>query len=450
MNGHPVDKIELLVLGGTWTSYPHKYQETFIRDLFYAANTFWQRPKDKRLPVNLDEEKALNESARVKIIGITLETRPDCIDKEELWRLRRYGCTRVQIGMQHTDDAVLKKINRGCTHKDMVDATRLLKDSCYKLDVHIMPNLPGSNLEMDRQMFDEMMTHPDLQVDQWKIYPCEIVPWTVIKRWFENGEYVPYCDEDLVSLLLDVLPRIPHWVRVNRIVRDIPSQYILTGLDRPNLRQDMDTYMFENKILCQDIRAREVKGQCGLEAELVVRSYQSSGGVDHFISFESLDGSTIMAFCRLRLSNDPGGGVFKELEHAALIRELHVYGQLTVVTALEKEGDSEKGKQQHVGFGFRLMQHAEIMACRDPNVTKVAVISGVGVRNYYRRLGYHLDEGRGEFMVKDLTRLHCFRYGVLWRLQSFMNTHTALVFVVPVIAFLMFYIRPTWSQVVIP
>ena len=224
INGHPVDKIELLVLGGTWTSYPQKYQEQFCRDLFYAANTFHDRPREKRRKWSLAREKATNEEARVKIIGLTLETRPDCIDLPELRRMRRYGCTRVQLGMQHTDDGVLKTINRGATRADMVRAIHLLKDCCYKLDLHLMPNLPGASRAMDAAMFEEVLHGEWLQADQWKIYPCEITPWTKIKAWFEAGTYVPYPDEELAELLLGVLPRIHPWVRVNRVVRDIPSQ----------------------------------------------------------------------------------------------------------------------------------------------------------------------------------------------------------------------------------
>ncbi len=161
MNGHPVDKVELLVLGGTWASYPHAYQEEFIRDLFFAANTFWVRKKRERRPL-LDEQTE-NETAAVKIIGITLETRPDTIDAAELRRLRRYGCTRVQLGLQHTDDAILRRINRGCDTSDAITALRLLKNSCYKVDVHLMPSLPGAELDDDRAMFERMLSDPDLQ-----------------------------------------------------------------------------------------------------------------------------------------------------------------------------------------------------------------------------------------------------------------------------------------------
>ena len=185
--GHPVDKIELLVLGGTWSEYPVQYQEEFIRDLFYAANTFYDTTKRGRL--SLTEEQVINENAKCRIIGLTLETRPDSITPEEIKRFRYYGCTRVQIGVQHTDDNILRIINRGCYLEDTIRAIKLLKDSCYKIDIHLMPDLPFSTPQIDNEMFDMVLESPDLQVDQWKIYPCEVVPWTVIKKWHDEGLY---------------------------------------------------------------------------------------------------------------------------------------------------------------------------------------------------------------------------------------------------------------------
>ena len=221
-----VAKVELLVLGGTWSEYPPEYQEEFLRDIFWSANTFFDaRPKRARL--SLEEEQVFNETARVRLIGLTLETRPDSITREEIRRLRQFGCTRVQLGIQHTNDAILKKINRGCTTADACRAVRLLKDACFKIDFHLMPDLPGAFLrlaffcraypktaallvgrlsfkllfihcvhlnvlvgaagstpELDMQMFNEVLFSEDLQADQWKIYPCEVVPWTVSKNAF--------------------------------------------------------------------------------------------------------------------------------------------------------------------------------------------------------------------------------------------------------------------------
>lgn len=403
MNGHPVDKIELLVLGGTWASYPHEYQETFIRDLFYAANTFYER--EKRARKSLDDEKLENEGAMVKIIGITLETRPDCINPEELRRFRRYGCTRVQLGIQHTDDAILTKINRGCTTQDAIAALRMLRDCCYKTDIHLMPNLPGSSPEKDRAMFEYVLQSEDLQADQWKIYPCEITPWTVIKKWFDEGEYVPYPDETLIELLMEVKAQVHPWIRLNRVIRDIPSQYILGGMDEPNLRQVICNRMIKAGKPCGCIRCREVKtdDQAISVAELIVRKYRANDGDEYFISFETPDRTKICGFARLRISSDPGAGIFPELVGAALVRELHVYGQLVAAGEKNKklvDADDEVSQAQHIGFGTQLMMKTEEIA-RANGYKKVAVIAGVGVRNFYRRLGFEV-EGEGELMIKHL------------------------------------------------
>jgi ELP3 family radical SAM enzyme/protein acetyltransferase len=394
MNGHPVDKIELLVLGGTWASYPRQYQETFIRDLFFAANTFQGRTSAQRVwrsPLSLEEEKALNENSVCKIIGITLETRPDTIDLDEIIQLRRYGCTRVQLGLQHTDNAVLKKINRGCTTEQAIEAVRVLKDNCFKIDVHLMPNLPGASPELDAEMFRYLLRSPDLQVDQWKIYPCEVTPWTVIRQWYESGKYVPYPDSELIRVLLDAMAEVHPWIRLNRVIRDIPSQYIYGGIDAPNLRQELEKTLRQQGRACRCIRCREIKRAQVADPTLIIREYDSSYGREYFISYESADQSTIMGFCRLRLCNNDSELVLPELRGAALVRELHVYGKL--IPTAEKDSHA-----QHRGLGRGLMLEAERIA-RQANRTHVAVIAGVGVRNYYRKLGYEL-QGTGEFMIK--------------------------------------------------
>ncbi|KAF1333536.1 Elongator complex protein, partial [Globisporangium splendens] len=429
MNGHPVDKIELLVLGGTWASYPHEYQEAFIRDLFYAANTFFER--EKRPRKSLQEEKSENEDAAVKIIGITLETRPDCINPDELRRFRRYGCTRVQLGIQHTDDEILTKINRGCTTKDAIAAMRMLRDCCYKTDIHLMPNLPGSDPEKDRKMFEYVLHSEDLQADQWKIYPCEITPWTVIKKWYDAGEYVPYADDTLIELLMKVKAQVHPWIRLNRVIRDIPSQYILGGMDEPNLRQVICNRMIKEGKPCKCIRCREVKtdDKAISSAELVVRKYRANEGDEYFLSFETPDRTKICGFARLRISKCPGAGIFPELEGAALIRELHVYGQLVAAGAKNKKivaDDDEASQAQHIGFGTQLMNKAEEIA-RAQGFKKVAVIAGVGVRNFYRRLGFEV-EGEGELMIKHLVDVKEPSAGavVVERLRAFAEKQTSV------------------------
>ena len=392
--GHPVDKIELLVLGGTWSEYPKEYQEEFITKLFYAANTFYD--VTKRKPLSLKEEQVINESAKCRIIGITVELRPPSITPEEIERLGYLGCTRVQIGVQHTDDEILKKINRGCYLKDTMRAIKLLKDSCYKIDIHLMPDLPFSTPEIDNKMFDLVINSPDLQVDQWKIYPCEVVPWTIIKKWHDEGKYKSYGHDKLIEVILNVKKKVHPWIRLNRVIRDIPNQYISGGNSVTNLRQHLHKILKDRGEKCRCIRCREVRNKKVDLSDIIllVRQYDSSGGKEYFISFETSDENTIMGFVRLRLVENSSVDFIKAIKGAALVRELHVYGNMKPLFKFKKEEE----KTQHSGFGTLLMKKAEEISSNN-GYKKIAVISGVGVKNYYRKLGYHKE---GTFMVKNL------------------------------------------------
>ena len=386
--GHIIDKIELIVLGGTWESYPNEYRVNFIRDLFFAANTFMSLQRSKK---TLEEEQIINETAASKIIGLTLETRPDTITIDCIRNLRRLGCTRVQLGVQHTDDTILKKINRQCTTEDTVRALRLLKDACYKVDIHLMPNLPGSSVEKDLAMFKDVLTNPDLQADQWKIYPCEIVPWTVIEKMFKNGSYIPYGNDELIELIIKVKSHVPKHIRLNRVVRDIPSQYIFND-NIPNLRNDLEKIMQKRGLQCLCIRCREPgHKRCDIDLqkfELQFYKYQSSGGVDFFLSFEY--NNVCAAFLRLRLTRTH---VFESMKNMAFVRELHVYGEVTRVS-------DRKHHIQHAGLGTRLLKQAEYIAFLN-GYTQIAVISGVGTREYYRKKGYKtMDENF--YLIKNL------------------------------------------------
>ncbi|KAJ8601189.1 hypothetical protein CTAYLR_003217 [Chrysophaeum taylorii] len=485
-NGHPVDKVELLVLGGTWASYPLEYRRAFCRDLYYAANTFWERRKRPR--ATLADEQRLNETAATKIIGLTLETRPDTITKSELELLRSYGCTRVQLGAQHVDRDILDGVNRGHGRAETATALRLLKDACYKVDIHLMPNLPGATPEKDIAMFDDVLSSEDLQADQWKIYPCEVTPWTVIKKWFDEGTYTPYSEADLLRVLVDVKAKVHPWIRLNRVIRDIPSNYILGGVDVPNMREDVLAAMRRAGKRCRCIRCREVGDIGGLNqvpidswvdspnatnsrqqrklqrtkgpveaarsalrsrpnregvlarrsseqlvtsAELARRTYRASGAVEHFLSFETPDRLTIFAFLRLRLSHNPRA--FQSLEGCALVRELHVYGQLVLATTAPKTPDQQRGDltkdaQQHRGFGRRLMAEAERLASR-AGFDAIAVISGVGTRDYYRRLGYELHPD-GDYLIKRLPRRRHLLHRPFWLVSALLF---ALLAVVPLL-----------------
>ena len=469
MNGHPVDKIEILVLGGTWSSYPEAYQEEFCRDIFYAANTFWSAQADAvevvkqrlklraegateaqafamvpsaketmRQPKSLAEEHALNESAQCKIIGLTLETRPDCINAPELANLRRYGCTRVQIGIQHTDDAILKLVNRGSTLAHTKQAVRQLLDNGFKVDGHLMPDLPGTTPEKDWEMFRYVLESPHVRLDQIKVYPHQVVDYTVTKKWLETGKHVPFEPDVLIELLIKFKAAVHPWIRLNRVVRDIPGQYISGGCSVTNLRQHLLHTMAQRGVRCKCIRCREVRLRAGIAPSqtIVERRYAASEGEEVFLSFESEDRHTLFAFLRLRLTSCAGVGdapspgahgplkgaaarneetdeaaakrrgvvVFPELRGAALIRELHVYGKLRPTSAAARAKTGSGGARvQHAGFGRRLMDRAEAIAA-GRGFRKLSVISGIGAREYYRKLGYEVEAGAGGFMTKHISR----------------------------------------------
>jgi ELP3 family radical SAM enzyme/protein acetyltransferase len=433
LNGHYVDKIELIVLGGTWTEYPREYQEDFIKKSFWAANTFYQLKK--RPILSLTEEQTINETAKSRIIGITLEMRPDSITEEEISWLRYLGCTRVQLGVQHINNKLLKKVNRGCytIHAEM--ALKRLKDAAFKVDAHLMPDLPGSTPDEDSKMFNHIIKGTTLQFDQWKVYPTSTVPWTKIKKWYDEGSYMPYTEKDpesLINVLLKMKKKVPQWIRLNRVVRDIPNtaidgtKYIYAGNKITNLRQVLHKRLEEKGEFCRCIRCREVKKDIALirYSRCVVRKYLSSGGDEYFLSIESgnhkdsfymndrwyyknkEEPGIIYGFLRLRICNKENylkNKYFPELEGCGLIRELHVYGQV----ASSRNTDE---KAQHLGLGKILMRKAQKIAYYN-NCNKLAVISGVGVRNYYKKLGYKLVN---TYMIKNINNnVSCILVGVL-------------------------------------
>ena len=406
--GHIVDKIELLVLGGTWDNYPLEYQESFIRDIYHSINNLHTRGTQK---FTLEKEIRLAENSNKRIIGLTLETRPDYINKRQIKRLRKFNVTRLQIGVQHIDDDVLNYIERGCNLKDIIKGNNLWKKNGGKIDWHIMPDLPGSSIEKDMEMFKKLfgvnsivevsknyykydLKYPELQADQLKIYPCSVVDWTKIKEWYNNGIYKPYSEneEDLIKVLGYAKNNIFPWIRLNRIIRDIPNMNIIGGNENVNLRQKL---LSRPDINCKCIRCREVKNKVTNieEAELFIREYNGIKSTEYFISYESPDQKTLYGFLRLRINDDNNDIIYKELYDCAFIRELHVYGSIV-------DHSAKKGTVQHMGFGKKMMQVAEDISFAR-GFKKVAVISGVGVREYYRSQGYKLVK---DYMVKDLKR----------------------------------------------
>tara|TARA_B110000208_G_C11792492_1_gene438131 strand:+ start:2081 stop:4102 length:2022 start_codon:yes stop_codon:yes gene_type:complete len=425
--GHIIDKIEILVLGGTWDHYPLEYQYEYIRDLYYAANTYNNNHRER---LSLEEEIKINETTIHRIIGLTLETRPDCITLKQIKKLREFNTTRLQIGVQHIDDDILKHINRGCYLKHTIKSNYLWKQNGGKIDWHLMPDLPGSSFDKDYDMFKKLLSvkkliktnknyfkyeleYPELQADQWKIYPCEVTDWTKIKQWYEEGKYKPYSEDEekLIKLIIYIKTNMFPWIRLNRIVRDIPNINILGGNKNVNLRQVVLKRMHNEGLICNCIRCREIKEKPKELSELFVREYNGVNGREFFISFESKDNKILYGFLRLRINDNNNDLIYTELKDCSFVRELHVYGQLI------KHDKNDTNKTQHSGFGKRLLQKAEEISYQN-GIKKVAIISGVGVRQYYNKHGYKLIKN---YMIKELN------YNVLY--LKYYNLINIIIFI---------------------
>ena len=398
-NGHPVDKLEVIVIGGTWSSYDEEYQEYFISEIFRAANEFGKekdtKEEKKKTLEDLQEE---NETADHRIIGLSVETRPDRIDEKELERLRWLGVTKIEIGVQHISDEVLKYNKRNTSTKMIIEATELMKNAGFKVVYHMMPNLPGSTKKKDIKMFNDLFKGEEYQPDMLKIYPCVVLKNSELYDLWKEGKFTPYTDDDLVYVLSEVKKKIPRYVRILRVIRDIPAEYIVAGSKVSNLRQFIQKNQKENNWQCECIRCRQIRNEeVDIEDYVLKRiDYETLTGKEIFLSFEHKSENKCSAFCRLRLPDKNTANTFsgdlKILHGASLIRELHTYGRLVEI---KKKGD----QTQHRGFGIRLMNETERIA-KEAGYEKMAVISGVGVREYYKnKLGYSLE---GTYMVKKL------------------------------------------------
>lgn len=415
MMGHPIDKIEVIILGGTWDNYPYEYRIQFIRDIYYAMNTY---PNiNLREKLSLDKEIKLNEKANCRIIGLTTETRPDHISKNIIKGYRKMNITRVQLGVQHIDDDVLECIQRGCYTNDTIMANYILNQNGYKFDHHYMPDLPGSSIEKDLKMYEKLFSHklikisdnyfkyildyPELQADQLKIYPCQTVPYTKIKEWYDNGTYKPYSEnkEDLINVIIYIKSHVFPWIRLNRIIRDIPTNWIKGGNKDVNLRQHLLKEMKHRGLECNCIRCREVgnKVQDINEAKLFIREYNGVNAIQYFISYESVDNKLLYGFLRLRINLTNDHIFHKELYNHALIRELHVYGKLS-------KHNENKSNVQHQGIGKKLLKEAEYIVHKH-NINNISIIAGPGVREYYEKNGYILNE-KTQFMTKSLKNIY--------------------------------------------
>ena len=382
--GHPTDKNELIIQGGTFLALSQEYQENFVKRCYDAFNG--------KTSKSLEEAKKLNEKAKHRVIGLTIETRADWID---VGKMLKYGCTRVELGVQSLYDGVLKKVKRGHTVAKTVEAFEILKDSCLKINAHMMPGLPGSSFESDKKMFKMLFEDERFKPDMIKIYPCLVVEGSELYEDWKAGKFKAVDEDYMVKLLIEIYKMAPKWCRIMRVQRDIPAPYIKAGPTKSNLREIVERRLVEEGIKSKEIRFREagkvyqISGEVPQEMEITVEKYKSSTGNEYFICAEDVENDILCGFVRLRL---PKAGRTPQIDsNTALIRELHVYGLQIEI--------GKSGSLQHTGLGKKLMEKAESIA-RENNKNKMVVIAGVGVKDYYRRkLGYKDD---GPYVSKKL------------------------------------------------
>ncbi|MDK2980680.1 MAG: elongator complex protein 3 [Chloroflexota bacterium] len=381
--GHPIDKIELLILGGSWSAYEESYREWFVKRCLDAMNG-----SDAE---TLEEAQTRNQRADSRNVGLVVETRPDAITPRELAHMRRLGVTKVQMGAQSFDDAILKLNCRGHGVRETLDACALLRAAGFKIVLHWMPNLMGASPESDREDFGKMWSG-GFCPDELKIYPTQLLQEAPLYRFWQAGKYQPYTTQQLIDLIADIKPSIPIYTRVNRIIRDIPANYIQAGSLRSSLRQDVKLELERRGQRCRCIRCREIRGKAVDAEQLILDDfvYQPADAEEHFISFATAD-DRLAGYLRLSLPKAASAEraemragldeVLPELRGAALIREVHIYGQSLEV------GSEKAGAAQHSGLGKRLLEEAGRIA-GEHGYHKLAVIAAIGTHLYYQKRGF--------------------------------------------------------------
>lgn len=393
-NGHPTDKIELIVMGGTFSYFPSRYQRWFIQECLRAGNDYPHK-RAGRVATTLEKEKRKNESARNRIVGLTLETRPDYITEQEIVRFRELGATRVELGVQTIFDDVLKLNNRMHLTDATVHATKLLRNAGFKISYHLMPGLYGSTPKRDIDLFKTVYTDPRFQPDMVKIYPCVVNEDAELYRVWKQKRYTPLTNARTKAIAKKIKEMTPPYVRINRLIRDIPEESIAAGPTITNLRQVLQ----QEGAVCNCIRCREVRGMYHLTDTIVLDriDYTAANGREVFLQFVSPDRKKLYALLRLRIPDERESAVhfIPVLRNAALVREVHTFGKMVRIE------DAAHEAAQHIGLGRRLLLEAERIACDIYGFERMAVISGVGVRGYYRKNGYR---SKGEYMIKTLQR----------------------------------------------
>ena len=380
---HPTQKIELIVMGGNFLEYPTKYQYNFIKRCYDAFNN----KKSK----TLEQAKKLNETSKHRCVALCIETRPDTCTEKDIKKILEFGCTRVEIGVQCLDDKIYKFVNRGHLVKQVIEATKRLKNNGFKIGYHMMLGLPKSNPKKDLEMFKKLFKNQDFKPDQLKIYPCQVIQGAELVKLHEKGKYHPYSKEQVQKLIIKIMKIIPNYCRVMRVMREIPPEHLVKGIIRIDLRKDIEEELrksSKNKI--KEIRFREIgfairdlkkHEKINNKLKLKITKYKASNGDEYFLEIINKD-NILFGLCRLRIFNKQ-----------AIIREIHIYGQAL------KIGEKAKEIGQHKGLGKKLLKQAEKIT-KENKIFELKIISGVGVRQYYKKLGYKLDE-QG-YMIKEL------------------------------------------------
>jgi elongator complex protein 3 len=379
--GHALDKIELIIMGGTFLAYPREYQYQFIKDCYDALNGIFSN--------SLEEAKKLNEDAQYRCVGLCIETRPDFCGQEEIERMIDFGTTRVEIGAQTLDNEIHRITRRGHEVAEIISATRLLRDHGLKVYYHWMPGLPGSTPAHDLEMSRELFSNEYFRPDGLKLYPTLVVKNSELENWYKDGRYKPYNDEEMIALLIEIKKLVPKYVRIPRLMRDIPVQFIIAGCKDLALRGTIKKLMDEQGVHCNCIRCREYghrlrDGWTISQPYLTRLDYETYGGREIFLSYEDQN-ETLFGLLRLRITST----------NLAFIRELHVFGSEVPL------GKQDAQSAQHHGLGESLLVEAERIVTKEYHSEKICILSGVGVRSYYRTFGYEMD---GAYMIKHLPK----------------------------------------------
>jgi elongator complex protein 3 len=381
--GYEPQKIEVIVIGGTFTTLPKIYRDEFVTQIYHALNDFpIHAPMQS---VQLKEQEKINETGPVRCVTFAVETKPERCEQVDINQLLEYGVTRVEMGVQSIYDDVLKRNNRGHTIRDVIDTTKRLRNNAYKVDYHIMLNLPFSDIDKDKETIRAIYENEDFKPDAIKIYPTLVINGTGLYNLWKRGLYKSYPLQDIVELIADAEIKAPSWLRIMRIERDIPSNLVKGGIKITNLRQLVDEYIKARGKSANDIRSREIGHLNSVDSPTIRlnrEDYRAAAGDEIFLSIDSIENNAIIGFLRLRIPDSSMEG---------LIRELHIYGEQQPIYSYSEQGF------QHKGLGRELLSTAEEIVKSEYSLKRMKIISGVGVREYYRKEGYILENA---YMVK--------------------------------------------------